>query len=240
MQLWGILCSVASNEHNIEVRAVVDLASAQLAQSNNHEGRFFEFVFSQNGFEGVLEAGISEIGEFDQVLLEVSQAEDVTEADTHELGLMITAQPEALVFICVATAQVLQSLFSRFVPAQAATDHQFIDQVRRADGQFGQELGTVEEQEQQVEQGWIARPGLKEHRARTVSADERIEPRYYTVGIGEGGGLRIRVLCRLPAMGKKFQQELHRQFDGARRYMDVSGTVGKLIQEAKRFFHVFE
>ena len=81
-------------------------------------GGVSELVLAQDDFERVLQAGVGQRGELGQVLLEVGQAQDVAQADAHELGLVIAAQPEALVRVAEAVAQVRQDFCGGLALAQ--------------------------------------------------------------------------------------------------------------------------
>ena len=140
------------DEHDVEVGAVIQFRAAQLAEAEDNERRGFELVFAQHDFEPVAQARIGKGGKFSEVLLEVRQTENVAQADAHQLGLVVTPQPEALVFVVAAVAQILQNLFSRFAPTQPAAQLQFVHQVRRANGGFREELRAVEQPQQQFEQ----------------------------------------------------------------------------------------
>ena len=56
-----------------------------------------------------MQAGVGQRGKFREVLLEIRQAEDVAQADAQEFGLMIAAQPQMLVLVVQAVAQVVQN-----------------------------------------------------------------------------------------------------------------------------------
>src|SRR5260221_7610050 len=92
--------------------------------------------------------------------------------------------------------QVLQNFRGAFAPAQSTAENEFIDEVRRRNGRFRQKLGAIKQQQHQIEERWIVRPGFVKHRAAAVSSDEAVEPRKDAVGIGKNCGLRSVSLRR--------------------------------------------
>ena len=104
----------AGHEDDVQVRAVVDFLPAEFAQADDDKGRGLELVAAHDDLQGVLQAGVGQGREFRQVLLEIGQAQDVAQADAHELGLVIAPEPQVLVRILEAVAQVAEGLSARF------------------------------------------------------------------------------------------------------------------------------
>ena len=65
--------------------------------------------FAHHDFERVLQAGIGQRGKFGEILFEIGEAEDVAQAEPHQFRLVIPAQPEKLVGIVEAVAQIFQN-----------------------------------------------------------------------------------------------------------------------------------
>src|SRR5881409_3356953 len=74
----------------------------------------------------------------------------ISQADAHELRLMIAPQPEALILVPVAMTQVAQGLLHGFAAAQPPAQDQFIHQIGRANRHFGQKFRSVEKQKEQL------------------------------------------------------------------------------------------
>ena len=146
LQRRQLICFVVSDENDVEVGTVVQLGAAQFSQPDDRERRAFELVFAQDDFKRVLQARVGQRRQFGEVLLKVRQAENVAQAEPHQLRLMIAAQPEPLVFVIAAMAQVVQDFLGGLAAAQAAAQFQFIHKVGRADGDFREKLRAVEQE----------------------------------------------------------------------------------------------
>ena len=221
---------------------------------------------AKDNFERVLQASVGQRGEFEEVALVVGQAEDAPQADAHEFGLMIAAQPEPLVGVVAAVPEVLQDLARGLAPGQPSAEHQFVDQVRGADGDLGKELRSVEQEQQQFEKMRMARPGLKHDGARAISADEAVEPRQDPVRIGEdrnAGGRFVRGPPRhppdedrrlqavrrgaVPACTPSFAAERENSWDElpcqigrALADVNIAGAVGEFVEQTAGFINVPE
>ncbi len=148
----------AGDENDVQVRAVIDFRAAQFAQADDDKGRGLEFVAAHDDLQGVLQAGVGQGRELRQVLLEIGQAKDVAQADAHQFGLVIAPEPQVLVRVLKAVAQVPDRLLGGLALTQPAAGDQFIHQVRRADGQLRQEFRAVKEPQQQIEDRRVAVP----------------------------------------------------------------------------------
>src|SRR5579859_2154338 len=96
---------------------------------------------------------------------------------------MISPEPKALVLISQSMAQIAERLVCGFPLAKTAAGHQFVDQVRRADGQLRQKLRAIEQKQQQFKNRRIAVPQFKQRCPRAVSADEIVQASNHTVRI---------------------------------------------------------
>src|SRR5207244_2786977 len=132
------------NKHDVQIRTVINFGAAKFAQTDDGQRRSSDFVPAHDDFKGVLQAGIGQGGKFSQVLLEIGQAKNVAQANAHQFGLMIAAQPQVLVGIAEAVPQIAEGLGGGLALSQAATRYQFVHEVGGANRQFGQKLGTVE------------------------------------------------------------------------------------------------
>ncbi len=94
LEAWEVAGAWGSDEDDIEVGAVVDFAAGEFAEADDGEGCFGEAGLADDDIDGVLEAGFGEGGEFGHSLVEVGEAEDIAEADAHEFGLVVAADPE--------------------------------------------------------------------------------------------------------------------------------------------------
>jgi hypothetical protein len=133
-------------------------------------------VPTHHDFKRVLQAGVGQTGEFDQVLLEIGQPEDIAQPQPHQFGLMIPSQPLILVFVFASVPEIVQDLGGGFAASELAAEHEFFDQIRSSDRDFGEELRTVEEQNQQLEPERIGGPGFVEGRPRTVHRNVAVQP----------------------------------------------------------------
>ena len=82
-------------------------------------------------------------------------------------------------------AEVIENFSGRLAAAQAPAQHEFIDDIRRADGDFSQEFRAIEEHQQQLEQAQVVGPHIEQHGPRSVSGDKGIESRQNAIGIGQ-------------------------------------------------------
>src|SRR2546429_664671 len=69
------------DKNDIEIGAVVEFCTAEFAQANDGERRAFQFVFAQDNFERVLQAGVGERGKFGEGLFEAGQTKNIAQAD---------------------------------------------------------------------------------------------------------------------------------------------------------------
>src|SRR6266498_3634695 len=122
-----IFCFGICNKNDVQVRAIIDFSAAQFAEANNNEGRLFDFVFSHDDFECVLQASISKSRKFDEILFKVSQAQNVAKADAHEFSLMIAPEPEELVFVLETMPQIGQGFVGSLALAESAARDQLIN-----------------------------------------------------------------------------------------------------------------
>ena len=136
--------------------------------------------------------------------------------------------------------QVLQCLGRGFAAAQEAAHLQLVHELGCANRGFGQELGAVEQEQQQLEHGRIARPGFVKHRAHAVSRDVTVEPHQHAIGIGQRFRWQRTRRILLWAKRQQAAQQLHRQIRRARRYVNVARTRRKGFQQAKRFGRILE
>ena len=67
-----------------------------------------------------------------------------------------------LVRVRKAVAKIPQGLRRRLSLAQPPARDQLIDQVRSPDCEFGEKLGSIEQQEQQIEDARVAVPELEQ------------------------------------------------------------------------------
>ena len=200
-----------------------------------------------------MEAGVGQAGQLLKILLEVGQAQDIAQADAHEFSVVVPAQPQMLVFILESVTEVVQGFFRRLAPAQAAARDQFIHHVRRANRKLGQELGPVEQKNQQFEDGGIAVPQLEQHGTRPIGRDETVQPRHDAVGVGKNrgsriarcGGTRSGILHsagRIPPRthAKQSGQEFMRQPGRALRNVNVTRAFDEFAQHLKGLVRVPE
>jgi hypothetical protein len=135
------------DEGDVEVGSVSEFAAAEFTEADNGEGGFAAPVTAEDGLEGVLEAGVGQVGEFLAVVLGIYELQDIPEAEAHELGLVVTADPGQLVLVIDTSSKFIEDLGGGFASGQLSAEHKIFDQVRGANGGFGEELGAVEEEE---------------------------------------------------------------------------------------------
>jgi len=163
---WGQVTDAGvGDEDDIEIGTVGEFGSAEFSESDDGEGGEFASVSAHDGLEGILEAGVGEVGEFLEIEFEVGEAEDIAEAEAHELGRVVAADPGELVFVLGAVLEFGEDLGGVFAAAQVATEHQVFHEVGGADGGFGEEFRAIEEEDEEVEDGGVAGPGFVEHGA---------------------------------------------------------------------------
>src|SRR2546421_11180854 len=90
---------VRRDENDIQIRSIINLLAAEFAQADDHEGRVFEPILPHYDFQRILQASICQRGELAEVLLGLSEAQNIAKPNAHEFSLMITAQPSVLVGI---------------------------------------------------------------------------------------------------------------------------------------------
>ena len=154
-----------------------------------------------------------------------------------------------MIRVAETVAEILENLRDALASPEPAGEDQFIDQVGGADGDLGEELGAIEEQEPQLKQLRVARPGFERDRARPVGRNETVEPREHPIGVGErpllflqsGGGGSGRPFGR--GAGADRQQpgdELQRELGGPLADVDIAWAVGEFVQQPKRLVRILE
>jgi hypothetical protein len=147
---------------------------------------------------------------------------------------VVTTQPEVLVGVSEAVAEVAEGFGGGFVLAEAATGDQIIHEVGGANGQLGEEFRAVEEEEQHFEDGWVAVPELEESGTGAIGTDKAIEAGHDAVGVGEAGWRGAA------GEREKHWEELGGQLNGAWGDMDVAGTFDEFAKDAKGFINIFK
>ena len=158
------------------------------------KGGAFNLFLPEHDLQGVAQAGVGQRGQLVLSLHRVLQVKNVAQGDPHQFSLMITPQPEVLVFIGQPVPQVGQDDFGVFAPAQLPAQFQFVHQVGGANGHFGQKLGAIEQEQQQLEQGRIRAPGFIKHGPGAIDRDETVQPRQHPVRVGQK--TRLGSVCR--------------------------------------------
>ena len=230
------------DEGDVEVGAVGEFGAAEFAQAQDGEGRFTTSMLAEDGLERVLKAGVSQVGEFVEVELEIDEAEDVAQSEAHEFGLVIAPDPGQLILVFGAVAELVEDLSGGFTPEQLAAEHEILDQIGRADGGFGEKLGAVEQEEQQFEKGRVAGPGFVEHGARTVSSQVTVEADEDAVGVGERLGRPVGLAVGLVpgTMPEEFADEAPGEFGGAGGHMDVTGSFDEGAEDVETAVDILE
>ena len=186
------------DEDNVQVRTVINFRSAQFAEADDDERRRLDLVLAHHDFERVLQAGVRQRGKFDQILLEIGEAENVAQADAHQFGLMIAAQPQELVLVSEAVAQIAQCFLGSF--CAGATGRWSRVHPPGPACEWRVRPGIPSDRticKQQFENRRVAVPQFEQRRARAVGRDETVEPGHHAVGIGQ----RTASVARLPVCG---------------------------------------
>lgn len=193
MEAGKVSGGIGGDEDEVEVRAIDQFGAAEFAEGDDGEGGVLEAGAAGDEFEGVLDAGFSEGGEFEAGLDKMDGAEDVAEAEAHEFGLEVTAEPEVLIGVGSAMAEVLEGLGGVFLADQVAADLEFIDQVGFTNGEFGEEFGAIEQFEDMGKDIGSGGPEFVEEGTGAVGGDVGIEAGEDAIGIGEDEiGVRLR------------------------------------------------